>query len=375
MPYGFKGFLRNDGTVGTRNYIGVLSSVICSSVIAKEIAESHSDAIPIVHSNGCAQLGDDFKVTRDMLVGVAENPNFSAVLLVGLGCETNQISGLRNRISKNKIIEGIGIQALAGGNNTREKGVQIIKKWEEEVHSDARETFPLSDLTVGIVTEDIDEDSMNIVVPVISELIDLLVGNKATVIMGLSNRMKASAQVLANRTENSEVRTSLLNWKNSSEKRRWKTIDNEEYTLNDFSPEEEKIAALEAKLCGTCTIESLLNYGQKPKTKGFHLTMASGNIVETLSNMASMGCNVAITVSKRGVLTGSIALPCMTITPERSNDIFQELVDFEIIPGESQTNQVEQVLKKLTDISSGKQTGLEKLELGEFSIPHVGTTF
>src|SRR5699024_4621985 len=114
---------RDDGKVGTRNFVGIVSSVICSSAVVREISERVSGTIPIVHGNGCAQLGDDFKLTKNMLIGMSSSPNIHSALLVGLGCETNQVGGLLRNIPKVKPIEGIGIQQLAGGTNTIEKGV------------------------------------------------------------------------------------------------------------------------------------------------------------------------------------------------------------------------------------------------------------
>src|SRR5690625_2426785 len=109
MKNTFEGYVRSDGTAGTRNHIGIVSSVICSSIVTNEISEKVKGAVPIIHSNGCAQLGDDFQVTKDMLVGVASNPNLYASLLVGLGCDTNQISDLLDGIPKTKPIKEIGI--------------------------------------------------------------------------------------------------------------------------------------------------------------------------------------------------------------------------------------------------------------------------
>ncbi|WP_028392484.1 UxaA family hydrolase [Bacillus cihuensis] len=374
MDYSFEGYLRNDGTAGTRNYIGVVCSVVCSSVIAKEISESVPGTIPIIHSNGCAQLGDDFQLTKNMLVGISANPNLYSALLVGLGCETNQVSGLLKSIPKTKPIEGIGIQQLAGGENTTKKGVQIVEQWAKEAAAMKRENLPLSSLTVGIVTVDIDEDSLKRIVPVVGKVIDLLVENDATVMMGLTDTLEPAGLLLAERTNSQEAKDKLRKLEEGLHRKRWKEIHKDQSAARSFSKEEKLLAALEAQMTGTSPIESLLGYNEKPKEKGLHLIVGTSNMVETFSNMASSGCNLVIVVSSRGILTGSVALPCMTITPQNPYGSFDELVDYTITE-EDPSVQVEKVMKELVEISSGKQTSLEKLELGEFSIPHVGTTF
>ncbi|MGE6375943.1 UxaA family hydrolase [Peribacillus muralis] len=374
MAYSFEGYPRLDGSAGTRNYIGVVCSVVCSSVIAKEISESVHEAIPIVHTNGCAQLGDDFKVTKNMLVGVASNPNLYAALLVGLGCETNQISGLLKSIPKTKPIQGIGIQQLAGGENTIKKGIQIAKQWAVEITEEKRERLPISSLTVGIVTTDMDESTLNKVSLVVGGVVDLLVDNDATVIMGLTDTLEPVGSMLSQRSENEEVKNKLSNLGEGLHRKRWKYVKNQRITHGSFSDEKKNLAALEIKMTGKNQIRSLLDYSDIPIEKGLHLTKSSSNIVETVSNMASSGCNIVMVVSSRGILTGSIALPCMTVAPQTSDGPFNELIDY-MITEDDHSIQVKRVISELLNISSGKQTNLEKFELGEFSIPHVGTTF
>ncbi|MBM7551602.1 UxaA family hydrolase [Thalassobacillus pellis] len=372
--YYFEGYLRKEGTAGTRNYIGVVCSVICSSVIANDISSKVPGTVPIIHSNGCAQLGDDFQVTKDMLVGVASNPNLYSALLVGLGCETNQISGLLDSIPKTKPVEGIGIQQLGGGENTLQKGVHIAERWAKEL-SDKRERLPLSNLTVGVVSVDIDEESLEKVHPVVGKVIDSLVAHDATVIMGITDTLAPAGPLLSERSEKKEVRAELSNLGEESYRKRWKETNSKVHAARNFSKEEKDLAALEAKLAGTSTIKGLLAYSENAEECGLYLTKASSNLVETLSNMISCGCNIALVVSSRGTLTGSIALPSMTLTPKSADGgAFEELVDY-MVTEEDADIQSRNVIEELIKISSGKKTALEEYGLGEFSIPHVGTTF
>src|SRR5699024_11406551 len=93
---------------------------------------------------------------------MSTSPNVRSALLVGLGCETKQVGGLLRRIPKVKPVEGIGIQQLAGGTNTIEKGVSIAEKWTEEADKQARTKLPMSQLTVGILNVDMDEEAFEI---------------------------------------------------------------------------------------------------------------------------------------------------------------------------------------------------------------------
>ena len=356
MVHTFQGYLRSDGSAGTRNHIGIISSVICSSVVTNEIASKVSGSVPIVHANGCAQLGDDFQVTKNMLSGVAENPNFYGALLVGLGCETNQVAGLLKAIPKTKPIEGFGIQQMAGGRNTVERGVSTASVWSKQAEEEERRELPISLLKIGIVTEDIDEDTLKTAIPVVSGFLNLLINQGATVVFGLTKTLEPAGNVMASTIQDDELKNRLIHLHEGLSRRRWEEA--KKYKRTEFSGAEQQLATLEAQLLGDNEIKSLLTYNEKPEKSGLHLIKASGSIVETLSNFASVGCNVSIVISKRGILTSSNILPCMTVGPDTHDGSSNEFIDYKI-----GTNQIEQQIQslfaELLSISSGKLTQLE----------------
>ena len=168
-PATFDGIVRADGRVATRNYIGVLTSVNCSATAARAIADQfrrdiHPEAlaaypnvdgiVALTHGMGCAtdSEGKELRVLRRTLGGYAKHPNFSAVLVVGLGCETNQIQGL---IAQEGLQEGarlvtFNIQDTGGTAKTVARGVEIINKLLPEANRVKRQPVPASHLTVGL---------------------------------------------------------------------------------------------------------------------------------------------------------------------------------------------------------------------------------
>jgi altronate dehydratase len=372
MKHTFHGFRRNNGTAGTRNHIGLLSSVICSSIVTNEIADQVPGGISIVHSNGCGQLGDDFHVTKNMLIGAAANPNLYASLFVGLGCETNQVSGLLKSMPKSKPFKGIGIQQMAGGKNTVETGVSIAGAWSEDAMKEKREPLPLSLLKVGVITVDTDEVSLKKMTPVVNRVIGKLLKNDVTVVVGLTKTLEPSGDVLAENLEDSASKQKLTTISEGLHRKRWK--ENQTYEVQGFTEEERTLASLEAGIIGNHPVVRLLDYNDEPEEAGLHVIKSSGNIVESLSNFTSIGCNIALIISSRGILTGAVAIPCMTVTPSGADNAFSELVDSKIDDEEAE-QQAARIFENLLAIASGKETVLEAYELGEFSIPHVGTTF
>lgn len=374
MKYFFDGYSRMNGAAGTRNYVGIVSSVICSSAVVREISEKVRGTVPFVHANGCAQLGDDLMLTKNMLVGVASNPNIHSALFVGLGCETNQVSGLLKNVPKIKSIKGIGIQQLAGGENTIQKGVDITEKWVEEAMEQQREKLPLSSLTIGVLGVELDYHSLLATAPVVGQVVDKLADDGVKVIVGMSKTLEPAGETLAARISDAGEMEKLVKSSEGMHRLRWDDTKNGSTTFKEFSAEQTQLALLESKMTGGKTINSILNYGEAPEKDGLHLMKISSNLVESLSKMASAGCSAVVIVSSRGVLTGSVALPCITVTPESEENAFDELVDYTITKDETADHD-EKIIEIIQEVCSGKQTKLEELELGEFSIPHLGTTY
>ncbi|WP_203333664.1 UxaA family hydrolase [Planococcus beigongshangi] len=374
MKYFFNGFRRNDGSAGTRNYVGIVSSVICSSAVVREISEKVDGTVPFVHANGCAQLGDDLKLTKNMLVGVTTNPNIHSALIVGLGCETNQVSGMLKSIPKTKPITGIGIQQLFGGENTINKGVSITKEWVEAAAKQKREKIPLSSLTIGVLAVEHDDHSLATTTSVIGQVVDELVDSQVNVIFGMSKTLEPAGDMLAERISDADEKKKLIDASKGLERLRWSDAQLGSKTFSEFTDEQLHSAKLEAKMAGKKPISSVLDFGEIPNKNGLHLMRNSSNLVESLSKMAAAGCSAVIIVSSRGVLTGSVALPCITITPETDPNSFDELVDY-TIKNNGNNDYKEEIIALLQEVCSGKKTKLEELELGEFSIPHLGTTY
>jgi len=154
----FQGYRRSDGRVGTRNYIGVLTSVNCSATVARHIAEAaerhglldgfdHVDGIvPITHVSGCgmAGSGEGFNILRRTLWGTAANANFAAILLVGLGCEVLQIDRLKKDygLSENAQFQSFTIQEAGGTRRSIEEGLARLKALLPSVNAVSRSWSP-----------------------------------------------------------------------------------------------------------------------------------------------------------------------------------------------------------------------------------------
>ena len=167
-PATFMGIVRDDGRIATRNYIGVLTSVNCSATAARAIADQfrrdiHPEAladypnvdgvVALTHGAGCATAsdGEELLVLRRTLGGYARHANFAAVLVVGLGCETNQIQGLmaQEGLAEGARLQAFSIQDTGGTAKTVARGVELIKGMLKEANRVKRQPVPASHITVG----------------------------------------------------------------------------------------------------------------------------------------------------------------------------------------------------------------------------------
>src|SRR3954465_3842549 len=117
QPTHFWGYRRPDGTVGVRNHLLVVPSVICANTVAQRVAALIPGAVAVPHPHGCAQVGDDVTMTERVLAGTAANPNVGAALVIGLGCETCQatdVAEMARQLAPEKPIESFFIQDAGG---------------------------------------------------------------------------------------------------------------------------------------------------------------------------------------------------------------------------------------------------------------------
>lgn len=371
MSKTFKGYVRSDSTVGTRNYIGVVSTVVCSSVVTRDIAKTIPEGIPVVHANGCAQLGDDFKLTKNTLKGVVANPNLYASLLVGLGCETNQVSILLDETVESKPKEGFSIQQMAGGTNTLNEGSKIVKEWSSSIQHLERTEMPIKHLKVGILPIDLTIEDYQSVTNTISSVIQNLVGQDATVVLGMTDKMEKVLDQVQNQAANPIVKEQMISLSTNHTRHTWDKMNPNESEFLQYNASDLALGEAELAFIKGTQVQSILKYAEIPGKSGLHLAVMPNNVIEGASNLVASGCNLIIFLTNRPVFTGTIAVPCMTVGIEQDGGLNSDMIDYVI----SSTTTPDEIVNEFTEIASGKLTKLEAYKLEEFAISHIGTTF
>lgn len=370
----FAGYRRNDGTVGTRNYVGVLASVICSTTPVQAIADRVPGTVAVVHPLGCAQVGDDLRQTRRSLTGVAVNGNIASVLIVGLGCENNQPADLADLIESSKPIDVIGIQALGGSDKVVETGTSIVERWVKEAAQVRRTEEPVSELHVGVLGIEWDPNNSDETHSTIGSVVDRLVGAGARVTVGVDQALAPAGPSLAGRATESTVKARLEDWGTGRERRRWQSG----HTLDRQPWGDEAILRAErmARLTGSAPITGVLSYSDRPASGGLHLMEVPSDPVEAMTGLVAGGATLVLVASNRGILSGAIACPTLVVAPSASRgSALDAAVDHYIQDTGAMERSADALWERLIAVASGEQSRLEEADLHDFAIPQVSTPF
>ena len=217
----FKGYRRASGKVGTRNYIGILTSVNCSATVAKLVGEAvkesgilkqypHVDGVvPLVHGAGCCikSDGEGYSNLQRTLMGYAIHPNFASVLMIGLGCEVMQISRMMEEagIEEGEHFRKLIIQDQGGTRKTVKAGVEVIESMLPAANDWRRTELPVSELTVALQCGGSDGYSGITANPALGVAADLLVSAGGTVVLSETPEVYGAEHLLTRRAVSQEV--------------------------------------------------------------------------------------------------------------------------------------------------------------------------
>ena len=199
QPATFRGIVRADGRVATRNYLGILSTVNCSATVARAIADrvtasgalgrypNVDGVVALTHGSGCGMdtHGEGMTLLRRTLGGYARHANFAGVLIVGLGCEANQVSSLlgAESLAEGPLLRTFSIQDTGGTAKTVARGVAMIEEMLPHANAVEREPVPAAHIVVGLQCGGSDGYSGITANPALGAAVDLLVRHGGTAIL------------------------------------------------------------------------------------------------------------------------------------------------------------------------------------------------
>lgn len=386
----FNGYKRKNGDAGIRNELWIVPTVGCVNGQAQLILNefkalndlSKIDGVEVFkHNYGCSQLGDDHINTQKALADIINHANAGGVLVLGLGCENNQISDLKKFIG-NYDKDRVKFLVAQDVEDEVEEGTKILQSIFDIMSKDEREPISISELKIGLKCGGSDGFSGITANPLAGAFSDFLIAQGGTTILTEVPEMFGAETLLMERAENEEVfnkTVSLIN-------------DFKDYYLKHDLPVYENpspgnkkggITTLEDKSLGctqkggTATVVDVLKYAEPILKKGLNLLSAPGNDLVAASALGFSGCQMVLFTTGRGTPFGSF-VPTMKISTNSS--LFKRKsnwIDFNsgtLVEGKTMDEVLEEFIQFIIEVASGKCLKHELSGFKEIAIFKNGVT-
>ncbi len=385
----FMGYRRADGRVGTRNEIWILCTVGCVARTAERIARLASERFAgridgvhaFTHPFGCSQLGDDLAHTRSVLASLAAHPNAGGVLIVGLGCESNQLNKLLPEIGRADTTRLRAFTAQSAEDET-EQGLAAVEELVAIAERDRREPCPVAALTIGLKCGGSDSFSGMTANPLVGHVADRVCASGGTAILTEIPEVFGAEHLLMERAVDEQVFRDVVSLVN----------DFKRYFLEHGQPIHENpspgniaggITTLEEKSLGAvqkgghAPLTQVIRYGARVSRPGLALLEAPGNDAVSSTALVAAGATIVLFTTGRGTPLG---FPAPTLKISSNSPLAQKKprwIDFDagaVLAGAAVAEAGEQLLQLVLETASGKPARNETNDEREISIWKSGVT-
>jgi altronate hydrolase len=400
----FLGYQRANGKVGTRNYIAILASVNCSAHAIREIAHHFTPerlaaypnvdgVIALTHSSGCGVRvgGDDYRMLQRTIAGMARHANVGAYLMVGLGCETNQIQDIADNYQLQMNAESLNfplnltIQGQGGIRKTVQAGIELIEQLLPIVNQTQRTPQPVSELVVALQCGGSDGWSGVTANPVVGLVADEVVRQGGTVALAETPEIYGAEHLLTRRAINREVGEQLV------EKVRWweahaamhhVEIDNNPSAGNKvggLTTILEKSLGAVAK-SGSTPLMGVYDYAEPITARGFTYVNTPGYDPVSVTGQVASGCTLVLFTTGRGSVFGFKPSPSIKITTNTA--VYEHMLDDmdfnagKVLDGADLHETARELFDLMLTVASGESSKSEAQGVGEaeFTPWNLGST-
>lgn len=394
----FMGYRRADGRVGTRNFVGIIASVNCSTTVCRAIADEANRVllprypgidgfVPIVHGQGCGMsaTGEGMQVLHRTLAGYARHPNFGGILMVGLGCEVNQLA-LYGRKGAAAGKRHFNIQEAGGSRKSVEKAMEVLAEIADEIGGLEREPIPVSEIVVGLQCGGSDGMSGITANPALGVAVDILAGCGGTAILSETTEIYGAEHLLAYRASRPEVAEKLdglVKWWENHTAMHGASIDNNPSPGNKrggLTTILEKSLGAVAK-AGQTPLNGVFGYAEKVTDRGLVFMDTPGYDPVSATGQVAGGANIVAFTTGRGSCFGSRPAPSIKLATNSA--LYRSMEeDMDIDCGGIATGEIgmEELGRRIFDLivetASGRKSKSEIFGYGdnEFVPWHLGAT-
>ncbi|MCC6719798.1 MAG: altronate dehydratase [Acetobacteraceae bacterium] len=403
-PATFMGIRRPDGRVATRNYIGILTSVNCSAHVADLVAMAFrkdpisgrnpladfpniDGVVALTHKTGCGMAqGEPLALLRRTLGGYARHPNFAAVIVLGLGCEVNQLAGLIQEQKLAGRLRAMDIQEMGGTRKTVEAGIAFVRETLADANNIRRQPTPASELTVALQCGGSDGYSGVSANPALGIASDLLVRHGGSVILAETPETYGAEHLLTRRAPDravGEKLVALMRWWEDYTARNGAEMDANPSPGNKaggLTTILEKSLGAMAK-AGSTNLVEVVGYAEAPTRKGFIFMDTPGYDPVAATGQVAGGANLVAFTTGRGSVFG--CKPAPSIKLATNTPMFRRMEeDMDINCGtildgdETLAECGQKIFDLFLQTASGTQTKSETFDFGaaEFAPWVIGAT-
>jgi altronate dehydratase large subunit len=323
----FKGYLRPDGQVGVRNYVGIIPSVFCANRVAELIAAQVQGAVALTHPVGCSQVGEDLEITARTLIAMGKHPNLGAVVVVGLGCERFTSHELYEALkATGKPLAHVLIQEEGDTLKAIAKGAKAASSFARELSAAQRVDCDVAALTVGLKCGGTDATSGIAANPAVGVMSDKIIELGGSAILSEVTELLGTEHILAARAVNQEVaakitETILRMERHLKEigtvekfKKRSALISTGNFDGGVSSVVEKALGGIHKG--GSALFQDVINYAEcpAPGQKGLFLLDSPGHDGEVVTGEVAAGAQIIVFTSGRGTPTGFPFVPVIKVT-------------------------------------------------------------
>lgn len=387
----FMGYRRDNGSVGTRNYIAIVTSVNCSATAARRIADAFGPeelaaypnvdgVVAFVHGTGCGMAGDGegFEALQRVMWGYARHPNHAGVVMVGLGCEMNQIDWLLEAygLKQGPLFQTMNIQGVAGLRKTVEMGIEKVRAMLPLANEAVRTPCPVSELMVALQCGGSDAWSGITANPALGYACDLLAAQGGTGVLAETPEIYGAEHLLTRRAADAATGKKLIGlvrwWEDYTARNRG-SMDNNPSPGNKaggLTTILEKSLGAAAK-GGTSPLTGVYKYAEPVTAKGFTFMDSPGYDPASVTGQIAGGCNIVCFTTGRGSAFGS--KPAPTIKIATNTEMFTRMTeDMDVNAGEMLTGGVtleekgREIYDLILRVASGEASKSEAQGLGDY---------
>lgn len=402
----FPGYPRPGGRAGTRNYVGIISSVNCSASVSKYIRDRFrpedfkrdfpnvDGVVAFTHKAGCAtDPGPPQEILQRVLAGMARHPNISGYLMIGLGCELNQVNSIRQNYQLDKCQPGevaptfMNIQGAGGSRKSVEVAVPVVAKLLAAANELRRTSQPISKLVLAENCGGSDGNSGITANPALGVASDQLVRYGGTSVLAETPEIYGAEHLLTRRAVSREVGEKLVDrirWWEAHARQHQSSIDNNPSFGNKeggLSNIYEKSLGAVAK-GGQSPLAAVYQYAEAIGTPGFCFMDTPGYDPVSMTGLVAGGCNICVFTTGRGSVYGCKPAPCIKVaTNTPLFNWMEEDMDINagtILDGSETVEQVGlRIFEKIVAVAGGEKTKSELAGMGdeEFAPWQLGPTF